>query len=107
MFIVNYIDCVNVGFVDCYFEVLIGIGVVVYGFGVGLFFVGYVLFEVLLNLLMQCYGVCVWLVWIMVMWGIVVVVMVFVWNDMLFYMLCFLFGVVEVGFFFGVVLYLL
>lgn len=52
MFIVNYIDCVNVGFVDCYFEVLIGIGVVVYGFGVGLFFVGYVLFEVLLNLLM-------------------------------------------------------
>ncbi|MCO8649520.1 MFS transporter, partial [Burkholderia multivorans] len=71
MFIANYIDRVNVGFVDRHLEASIGIGAAAYGLGAGLFFVGYALFEVPSNLLMQRYGARVWLARIMATWGIV------------------------------------
>ncbi|HHX4059851.1 MAG: MFS transporter [Burkholderia contaminans] len=106
MFIANYIDRVNVGFVDRHLEASIGIGAAAYGLGAGLFFVGYALFEVPSNLLMQRYGARIWLARIMATWGIVAAAMAFVWNDTSFYALRFLLGAAEAGFFPGVVLYL-
>ena len=104
MFIANYIDRVNVGFVDRHLEASIGIGAAAYGLGAGLF--AYALFEVPSNLLMQRYGARIWLARIMATWGIVAAAMAFVWNDTSFYALRFLLGAAEAGFFPGVVLYL-
>jgi MFS family permease len=105
MFIANYIDRVNVGFVNSHMQTDLGIGAAAYGLGSGLFFVGYALFEVPSNVLMQKYGARAWLTRIMGTWGIVAAAMAFVWNDTSFYVLRFLLGVAEAGFFPGVVFY--
>lgn len=65
MFIVNYIDRVNIGFVRSHLETDLGIGAAAYGLGAGLFFVGYALFEVPSNMLLQRYGARAWLTRIM------------------------------------------
>jgi predicted MFS family arabinose efflux permease len=83
----------------------LGIGAAAYGLGSGLFFVGYALFEVPSNVLMQKYGARTWLTRIMGTWGIVAAAMAFVWNDTSFYVLRFLLGIAEAGFFPGVVYY--
>ena len=105
MFIANYIDRVNIGFVNAHMQTDLGIGAAAYGFGSGLFFVGYALFEVPSNMLMQKYGARAWLTRIMGTWGIVAASMVFVRNDTSFYVLRFLLGIAEAGFFPGVVFY--
>jgi sugar phosphate permease len=105
MFIANYIDRVNIGFVNAHMQTDLGIGAAAYGLGSGLFFVGYALFEVPSNVLMQKYGARAWLTRIMGTWGIVAAAMAFVWNDTSFYVLRFLLGVAEAGFFPGVVFY--
>ena len=105
MFIANYIDRVNVGFVNSHMQADLGIGAAAYGLGSGLFFVGYALFEVPSNVLMQKYGARAWLTRIMGTWGIVAAAMAFVWNDTSFYVLRFLLGIAEAGFFPGVVYY--
>jgi MFS family permease len=105
MFIANYIDRVNVGFVNAHMQTDLGIGAAAYGLGSGLFFVGYALFEVPSNVLMQKYGARAWLTRIMGTWGLVAAAMAFVWNDTSFYVLRFLLGVAEAGFFPGVVFY--
>jgi MFS family permease len=105
MFIANYIDRVNVGFVNSHMQTDLGIGAAAYGLGSGLFFIGYALFEVPSNVLMQKYGARAWLTRIMGTWGIVAAAMAFVWNDTSFYVLRFLLGVAEAGFFPGVVFY--
>ena len=103
MFIANYIDRVNIGFVNSHMQADLGIGAAAYGLGSGLFFVGYALFEVPSNVLMQKYGARAWLTRIMGTWGLVAGAMAFVWNDTSFYVLRFLLGVAEAGFFPGVV----
>ncbi|WP_250477208.1 MFS transporter [Caballeronia sp. INML1] len=105
MFIASYIDRVNVGFVNAHMQADLGIGAAAYGLGSGLFFVGYALFEVPSNVLMQKYGARAWLTRIMGTWGIVAAAMAFVWNDTSFYVLRFLLGIAEAGFFPGVVFY--
>ena len=105
MFIANYIDRVNVGFVNAHMQADLGIGAAAYGLGSGLFFVGYALFEVPSHVLMQKYGARAWLTRIMGTWGIVAAAMAFVWNDTSFYVLRFLLGIAEAGFFPGVVYY--
>ncbi|WP_213779399.1 MFS transporter [Caballeronia sp. dw_276] len=105
MFIANYIDRVNIGFVNSHMQADLGIGAAAYGLGSGLFFIGYALFEVPSNVLMQRYGARVWLTRIMGTWGIVAAAMAFVWNDTSFYVLRFLLGIAEAGFFPGVVFY--
>lgn len=104
-YFVVYIDWNNVGFVKLEMMVVLQIMEVVFGFVVGIFFIGYLLFEVLSNLLLERFGVCKWIVWIMIFWGIVVVFIVFVQDVMQFVIVCFVFGIVEVGFFFGVLFY--
>lgn len=105
MFIVNYIDRVNIGFVRSHLETDLGIGAAAYGLGAGLFFIGYAMFEVPSNILLQRYGAKVWLTRIMFTWGIVATAMAFVPNETWFYILRFLLGVAEAGFFPGVVYY--
>jgi len=105
MFIVNYIDRVNIGFVRSHMETDLGIGAAAYGLGAGLFFIGYALFEVPSNILLQRFGAKVWLTRIMFTWGLVATAMAFVQNETWFYILRFLLGVAEAGFFPGVVYY--
>nr|WP_218179118.1 MFS transporter [Pseudomonas gingeri] len=105
MFIVNYIDRVNIGFVRTHLEHDLGIGAAAYGFGAGLFFIGYALFEVPSNILLQKVGARLWLTRIMFTWGLVATAMAFVQNETHFYILRFLLGVAEAGFFPGVIYY--
>ena len=105
MFIVNYIDRVNIGFVRSHLATDLGIGAAAFGFGAGLFFIGYALFEVPSNMLLQKFGAKAWLTRIMFTWGIAAAAMAFVHNETSFYVLRFLLGVAEAGFFPGVVYY--
>ena len=105
MFILNYIDRVNIGFVRTHMEHDLGIGAAAYGFGAGLFFIGYALFEVPSNMLLQRVGARLWLTRIMFTWGLVATAMAFVQNETQFYVLRFLLGVAEAGFFPGVIYY--
>lgn len=105
MFILNYIDRVNIGFVRTHMEHDLGIGAAAYGFGAGLFFIGYALFEVPSNMLLQKVGARIWLTRIMFTWGIVATLMAFIQNETHFYILRFLLGVAEAGFFPGVIYY--
>jgi len=105
MFIVNYIDRVNIGFVRTHLEADLGIGAIAYGVGAGLFFIGYALFEVPSNILLKRFGARLWLSRIMLTWGLVASSMAFIQNETWFYALRFLLGVAEAGFFPGVVYY--
>jgi len=105
MFIANYIDRVNIGFVRPHLSTDLGIGPAAFGFGAGLFFVGYALFEVPSNMMLQRFGAKAWLTRIMFTWGIAAAAMAFVQGENSFYALRFLLGVAEAGFFPGVVFY--
>lgn len=105
MFIANYIDRVNIGFVREHMEADLGIGAAAYGFGAGLFFVGYAVFEVPSNILLQRLGARVWLTRIMCTWGLVAAAMAFVTGPLSFHALRLLLGIAEAGFFPGVVYY--
>ncbi|WP_075257279.1 MFS transporter [Herbaspirillum camelliae] len=105
MFIINYIDRVNIGFVRSHLSTDLGIGAAAFGLGAGLFFVGYAIFEVPSNMLLQRYGARAWLTRIMFTWGLVAACMAFVQSETSFYFMRFLLGVAEAGFFPGVVYY--
>jgi len=105
MFIVNYIDRVNIGFVRSHMETDLGIGAAAYGLGAGLFFVGYALFEVPSNMLLQRFGARAWLTRIMLTWGAAAMAMAFVRGETSFYVLRFILGAAEAGFFPGIIYY--
>ena len=75
------------------------------GFGAGLFFIAYAIFELPSYVMMEKYGAKVWLTRIMVSWGIVSFLMAFVQNETMFYVLRFLLGAAEAGFFPAVIFY--
>jgi MFS family permease len=105
MFIVNYIDRVNIGFVRTHLQTDLGIGAAAYGLGAGLFFVGYALFEVPSNMLLQRFGARAWLTRIMFTWGAAAMAMAFVRGETSFYVLRFILGAAEAGFFPGIIYY--
>ncbi|MDR7048694.1 MFS family permease [Duganella sp. 3397] len=105
MFIANYIDRVNIGFVRPHLSADLGIDAATFGFGAGLFFIGYALFEVPSNMMLQKVGAKAWLTRIMFTWGIAAAAMAFAQGPNSFYALRFLLGVAEAGFFPGVVYY--
>ncbi|NWD67065.1 MFS transporter [Pseudomonas gingeri] len=105
MFIVNYIDRVNIGFVRSHMETDLGIGAAAYGLGAGLFFIGYAIFEVPSNMLLQRFGARVWLTRIMFTWGAAAMAMAFVRGETSFYVLRFVLGAAEAGFFPGIIYY--
>jgi MFS transporter, ACS family, tartrate transporter len=103
---VNFLDRVNVGFAALHMNEDLGFSPSVYGFGAGIFFLGYIVFEVPSNLALQRFGARIWIARIMISWGLVACAMALVHSETSFYVLRFLLGVAEAGFFPGIILYL-
>ena len=106
LFVLAWIDRVNVGFAKLSMLSDLKFSETVYGFGAGIFFIGYFLFEVPSNLLLEKIGAKKTLARITILWGITSIAMAWVQSEWAFYILRFLLGVFEAGFFPGVVLYL-
>lgn len=106
VYIFNYLDRTNLGIAKLQLQPDIGLSEAAYGLGAGLFFVGYVIFEVPSNILLYKVGARLWIARIMVTWGLVAMAMAFVQNESSFYALRFLLGVAEAGLVPGVILYL-
>ncbi|HSB74314.1 MAG TPA: MFS transporter [Terriglobales bacterium] len=106
LYIVAYLDRINVGFAALQMQGQLHLSDEVYGLGAGLFFAGYFVFQLPSNLLLERVGARRWLAGLMVVWGIVSTSMIFVRTPHSFYALRFLLGVAEAGFFPGVILYL-
>ncbi|MFM0592250.1 MULTISPECIES: MFS transporter [Paraburkholderia] len=105
-FIVAYIDRVNVSFAKLQMLTDLSLSETVYGAGAGIFFLGYFIFEVPSNLILHRVGARLWIARIMVTWSIVSCLTMFASGATSFYVLRFLLGVAEAGFFPGIVLYL-
>ena len=105
-YLAAYLDRVNVGFAKLQMLGDLSFSNTVYGLGAGIFFLGYVIFEVPSNILMHKIGAKVWIARIMISWGLIGVAMAFVQTPTQFYILRFLLGVAEAGFIPGVLLYL-
>jgi ACS family tartrate transporter-like MFS transporter len=106
LYFVAFIDRVNVGFAALTMNKDIGLSPAAYGFGAGIFFWGYFLFEVPSNLVLEKVGARLWIARVMISWGLISGAMVFVWDSSSFYVLRFLLGAAEAGFFPGIILYL-
>ncbi|MEK0155697.1 MFS transporter [Arthrobacter oryzae] len=105
MLVCNQLNRSNIGYAHEHLEADVGIGAAAYGFGAGLFFIAYAIFELPSNVMMEKFGARIWLTRIMVSWGIVSFLMAFVQNEMMFYVLRFLLGAAEAGFFPAVIFY--
>ncbi len=105
-YVLNYIDRVNVSFAKLQFQNDLNLTDASYGLGVGLFYVGYILFEVPSNLLLQKIGARKTITRIMCLWGLISGGMAFVSRPEEFYFARILLGAAEAGFFPGVILYL-
>jgi ACS family tartrate transporter-like MFS transporter len=106
LYLLNFLDRVNVGFAALQMNRDLGFGPEIYGFGAGIFFVAYALFEVPSNLILARTGARIWIARIMVSWGLVASAMMFVRSAESFYALRLLLGVAEAGFFPGIIYYL-
>ncbi|MEM5389400.1 MFS transporter [Paraburkholderia phymatum] len=105
-YVVAYLDRVNVGFAKLGMSTDLGLSDAVYGFGAGIFFIGYFIFEVPSNIILHRVGARVWIARIMVSWGIISMLTMFVTTPTMFYVMRFLLGLAEAGFFPGIILYL-
>jgi len=105
-YIVAYLDRVNVGFAKLQMLGDLQFSETVYGLGAGIFFLGYFLFEVPSNIILHKVGARVWIARIMLTWGVLSSAMMFVATPLQFYVLRFLLGLAEAGFFPGIILYL-
>ena len=106
LYVVAWLDRVNVGFAALQMNADLGFSQAAFGFGSGVFFVGYCLFEVPSNLILARVGARIWISRIMLTWGAISIGMMFVRTPVAFYTLRFLLGAAEAGFFPGVVYYL-
>lgn len=105
-YLVAYIDRTNIGFAALTMNADLGISSAAFGLGGSLFFVAYVLFEVPSNLAQQRFGARRWIARIMISWGVVGMTMAFMNGTTMFYVLRFLLGAAEAGFFPGAVLFI-
>jgi MFS transporter, ACS family, tartrate transporter len=106
LYIVAWLDRVNIGFAGLQMNADLGFSSAAFGFGSGVFFLGYCLFEVPSNLILHRAGARRWISRIMISWGAISAAMMFVRTTPTFYVLRFLLGAAEAGFFPGVVYYL-
>jgi D-galactonate transporter len=106
LYLVNYLDRVNVGFAALTMNADLGLSAAAYGLGAGLFFIGYFLFEVPSNIILHRVGARVWIARIMVTWGLTASATAFIQGEISFYVVRVLLGVAEAGFFPGIILYL-
>jgi D-galactonate transporter len=105
-YVVAYLDRVNVGFARLQMLEDLHFSEIVYGLGAGMFFIGYFFFEVPSNLLLHRVGARVWIARIMITWGMVSASFMFIRTPASFYILRFILGIAEAGFFPGIILYL-
>ncbi|WP_237763960.1 MFS transporter [Terrimicrobium sacchariphilum] len=105
-FLVNYLDRINVSFAALTMSADLGLSDAAYGFGAGVFFLGYFLFEVPSNLALYKVGPRLWFARIVLSWGAVSAATALVRDPWHFYLVRFLLGVAEAGFFPGVMLYI-
>lgn len=106
LFVANYLDRVNVSFAALHMNRDLGFSATAYGFGAGMFFLGYCVFQLPSNLLLQRVGASRWIGTLAIAWGIVAAGMMFVRDATGFAVLRFVLGAVEAGFFPGMILYL-
>jgi sugar phosphate permease len=106
LYMLSFLDRVNIGYAKNALAADLHIGAAAYGLGAGVFFIGYVIFEIPSNLIMHKVGARRWLARIMVTWGIIAACMGFIQGPVSFYVMRFVLGFAEAGLFPGVVLYL-
>ena len=106
LFFLAFVDRVNVGFAALTMNKDLGLSASIFGTGAGIFFVGYCLFEVPSNVILDKLGARKWLARIMVTWGLISAGMAFTQGPKSFYVLRFLLGMAEAGLFPGLILYL-
>ena len=106
LYIISWLDRVNVGFAKLQMNADLGFSETIYGIGAGIFFIGYGLCEVPSNLLLVRFGARVWIARIMITWGLISAGMMFVEGIYSFYAMRFLLGVAEAGFLPGIIYYL-
>jgi ACS family tartrate transporter-like MFS transporter len=106
LYLLAFLDRVNISFAALTMNGELAFSATVFGNGAGIFFLGYVLFEVPSNLMLHKVGARRWIARIMVSWGLVSAAMAFIQTPWSFYALRFLLGVAEAGFFPGMILYL-
>src|SRR5437868_4869659 len=105
-FIINFLDRTNVGFAALTMNRDLAFSPSVYGFGAGVFFLSYSLFQVPANLMLHRFGARRWLCCILLLWGAAACATALTRGPASFYLLRFLLGMAEAGFFPGVILYL-
>jgi len=105
MYIAAFLNRVNVGFAALTMNHDLGFSPEVYGWGTGVFFLGYLVFEVPSNLIMERVGARLWLSRIMITWAIVSMLFAFVQGPVSFFLLRFMLGLAEAGFYPGILLY--
>ncbi len=105
IYILAYLDRMNVGFAQLQMKESLQFTDTIYGLGAGIFFIGYTLFEIPSNLILEKVGAKIWLTRIMITWGLISSSMVFIETPRDFYILRFFLGVAEAGSFPGLILY--
>lgn len=105
-YFIAFFDRINIGFAALTMNQDLGFSSTVFGVGAGMFFIGYFLTDIPSNIILQKVGPRIWLARIMVSWGAIAACMMFVETATGFYILRFLLGVAEAGFFSGIILYL-
>ena len=106
IYVVAYLDRVNVSFAQLQLEDDLGFSDTIFGLGAGIFSLGYVIFGVPSNLALARFGARRWLAGIMIVWGVISASMMFISDATSFYVLRFLLGAAEAGFFPGIILFL-
>ncbi len=106
LYFVAFLDRINIGFAALTMNRDVGLTSQMFGFGAGIFFLGYFAFEVPSTVILHKVGARFWIGRVMITWGLVSVAMVFTRGPISFYVLRFLLGLAEAGFFPGIILYL-
>ena len=106
LYVVCFLDRVNVGFAALQMNRDLGLSATAYGLGAGILFIGYALFEVPSNIILARVGARRWIARIAITWGLLSAAMMFVRGAYSFYAIRFLLGVAEAGFFPGIIFYL-
>ena len=106
LYFINYIDRVNVSFAALTMNADLGFTPTIFGFGAGVLFWGYFLFQIPGNIIMQRIGARIWMMTILIVWGLISASTAFVQDPITFYIARFFLGVAEAGFFPGMLLYL-
>ena len=106
LYIISFLDRVNVGYAALTMNADIGLSASAFGLGAGIFFIGYFLFEVPSNLILQRVGARIWIARILVTWGVISIAMAGIRGPASFYAARFTLGLAEAGFFPGMILYL-